>query len=196
MANPCIIVLNTAELQHRQRHAKQIATQLHDQLASFRTRPFKINGIEIQPKTEFKLLGQWFDDKWTFNKQITTRIQAINLIRINALKLLKASNHALNLGLIKTYLSSSALSLLNYAGCILYTVPRDRLLGSLRTAYNRIIHTMNRYCYTTTLMERTHFNGFFSFDAYCKNLVAKQFSRFIRNNNQNGLSRIKSAKIR
>eukprot|EP01083_Nonionella_stella_P275153 934407_1 len=100
---------------------KEIATQLHDQLASFRTRPFKINGIEIQPKTEFKLLGQWFDDKWTFNKQITTRIQAINLIRINAVKLLKASNHALNLGLIKTYLSSSALSLLNYAGCILYT---------------------------------------------------------------------------
>eukprot|EP01083_Nonionella_stella_P243065 847294_1 len=56
--------------------------------------------------------------------------------------------------------------------------------------------SMNRCCYTTTLMERTHFNGFFSFDAYCKNLVAKQFSRFIRNNNQNGLSRIKSAKIR
>ena len=187
--------MNKSEYQQRLNHSDKIDELLSDQLHSFRNKPFKIGNVSIEPKSEFKLLGQWYDDKWSFITHINKKVNNTNMVRIKAMKLKCSNNNNLNLGVIKSYIDSSALSLLNYAGCIMYTMPKSNLLNPIRTVYNQFIQTMNRFCYTVSLPEKSNFNGFNTFEGHKKNVVSKQFSRFLRNNKQNALERYKEFKI-
>ena len=158
----------------------------NDYLRAYRHKRYSMDNMQtfMKNESEIKILGRWLDKNWTFNKQTDTTIRDMQLVRLKCHKLLDENHGKMGMGVMKHFINSTSLVLLQYAGNTFLNMTKT---NGIRTEYNKTINVMNNKIKTLTLLERMNWNGFNSFEATLKQINAKSFSKLLRNHNANPL---------
>lgn len=109
----------------------------NDKWYKFRKTEMKVMGVTKKSSESFVLLGNEFDNMWTFELQIRNVIAKMRLIRMKLYNLISSNKNSLNMDVIHTVIKQSSQALLNYCGPIYLNQKAD--LGKLQKEWNKTI---------------------------------------------------------
>ena len=161
-----------------------------DKLYYYRNQSFYANNEMQKKKSTLKLLGIILDENWSFEPQINEVANKMKYIRIKLQKLIYSNKCNINMDTIKNLLISTSFQLINYTGNIYLN--QSGSINPIKNEYYKSIQILHSRCWNTSLISRTHFNGFNTFESLILNLNSKSFSRLLRLNNNNLLYQYKN----
>ena len=168
-------LIESDKMERTTQDLQRISDKLCDHMRPFRKHQFQIDGIPIENSPQITVLGNIFDDKWTFNPQIRKVCGVMGQIRRKC---------PIGIGMIKYFIEATAMVQLDYNSCTYANLANT---NPLRTCYNSLIKVMTHKLFTFSIQEHTNFNGFPSFESKMKRTNAKSFTRTLRHNDYNGL---------
>eukprot|EP01083_Nonionella_stella_P151691 485183_1 len=158
-----------------------------DKLRLLRDHQFIIDDKKYTPDPDAKILGFIFDENMKLEKQVQKVINAMQSAYLKVKFMMKKNRLNLRMDVVKEMIETVMLVHLNYSGPILLPLISDELKQKLSEQYYRCITLMIGEIRFLNHAEIAMFNGFKIFSTKCEEILAKQFSRFMRSHRNNYL---------